>query len=266
MRCAQWVLGGVSPSVRQSSWMVWSKVPGRDRSVEPLHGGDHLLDRQPELLGHLGDRASLGRREDRRHEAIERLGVDEDVGDLIGLLRHHAAPDGVAHAPEVLAFVVISLPVFVHDDAEGDAVEAGHDAAVELGRTRVDRHHVGLGGVADRFGAVLEQEFEQGARIEGGAADEEVVRGRAPGLFQPGQVRLEAARRDHHRLGGDGHRAIAHAHRSAPEPPVHDVQPDDLGLVADVHPQALGAPEERVHHGLRRRPVGVPRAPGAAFR
>ena len=115
---------------------------------------------------------------------------------------------------------------------------------------RVDRHHVGLGGVADRFGAVLEQKFEQRTRVEGGAADEEVVRGRAPGLFQPSQVRLETARRDHHRPGGDGHRAIAHAHRSAPEPPVHDVQPDDLGLVADVDPQALGVPEERVHHGL----------------
>ena len=51
----------------------------------------------------------------------------------------------------------------VDDDAEGNAVEAGDDAAVEFRRAGVDGHGVALRRVADRLGPGVEQEAQHRA-------------------------------------------------------------------------------------------------------
>ncbi len=49
---------------------------------------------------------------------VTTVGVEDDVGDLVGLRRDQAAPDRVALRPDVLALVVEALGVLVDDDAE----------------------------------------------------------------------------------------------------------------------------------------------------
>ena len=61
-----------------------------------------------------------------------------------GCRRPERSPDGVALRPEVLALVVEALGMFVDDDAERQAVEPRHDAAVELRRARIDGDRVAL--------------------------------------------------------------------------------------------------------------------------
>ena len=50
-------------------------------------------------------------------------GIEDDVGDLVGLRRDQPAPDRVALRPDVLALVVESLRMLVDDDAEHDGVD-----------------------------------------------------------------------------------------------------------------------------------------------
>ena len=76
---------------------------------------------------------------------------------MIRLPRNEPAPDRVALRPEVFALVVEALDFFIDDDAERHAVEARHDAAIELRRARVERHGVAAARIADRFRAVVEQ-------------------------------------------------------------------------------------------------------------
>ena len=80
---------------------------------------------------------------------LQRGRVEDDVGDLVRLLRDEPAPDRVALRPDILALVVEALGVLVDDDAEDDAVEPGDDAAVEFRRARVDRDGVALRRIAD---------------------------------------------------------------------------------------------------------------------
>ena len=86
----------------------------------------------------------------RRHEAADRLRVDDRVADLPRLQRDEPAPDRVALRPEVLALVVEALRVAVDHDAERHAIHARADAAVVQRRARVDRHAMALRRVADR--------------------------------------------------------------------------------------------------------------------
>ena len=148
------------------------------------------------------------RRKERRHEHRDDGGVEDDVGDLVRLRRDQPAPDRVALRPDVLALVVEALRVLVDDDAEDHAVVPRDDAAVVFRRARVDRDRVALGRIADLLRRPVEQHLQHGAAIVRRAADQEIVRRRAPVLLQPFDVGLEAAagRDERRRRGSRGAR------------------------------------------------------------
>ena len=166
---------------------------GPHRGVEV---GDGFFQRRRielELGGELGDAVGLDRRKQRRHETVARTGVEDDVGDLVGLSCDQPAPDRVALRPDILALVVEALGVLVDDDAEHHRVMPSDDAAVEFRRAGVDRDRVALGGIADFLHALGQQHLEDRAAIIGRAADQEIVGGLAPIFLQPFDVGLEAA-------------------------------------------------------------------------
>ncbi len=151
-----------------------------DRLVEAVDGLADLRRVQLHLDRQFLDRIGLDRREHRRHEQRERLGVADRIGDLVGLLRDQAAPDGIALRPDILALVVETVAVAVDHDAVGHAVQTRRDAAVELRRARVQRHGVALRRIADRRHALVEQVLQHPAAVVGRAADDEVVDRVAP--------------------------------------------------------------------------------------
>ena len=146
-----------------------------------------------------------------RHEAANGLAVDDRITNLPRLLRHQAAPDGVALGPEVFALVVEAFAVAVDHHAQRHAVDARADAAVVQRRARVNGHHVGLRGVANAVGAVVvEQVFEQHALCCKAVPRIRKLSGRplaalvlAPGFAQPFAVRFKAACGQHAAFGGD---------------------------------------------------------------
>ena len=148
-RCAQWVFAGARPSVAQSSSTVVVEPARAHRGVETGDGLREPLRREPQLLSPA--RASVSARlarKDRRHEAAERLGIDDRVGDLPGLAGDEPSPDRIALGPEILALVVEAPAFAVDHDAERHAVDARRDAAVELRRAGVERDRRGT--AADR--------------------------------------------------------------------------------------------------------------------
>ncbi len=198
----------------QSSSVVWSKVPG---ATEALNSSTVLLDGcriEAELGRQFADGRRFDRREDRRHEQVDRFGVDDRIGDLPRLLRDQAAPDGVALGPGVLALVVEAFALAVDHDAEDHAVEPRGDTAVEARRPRVDGDRVALRRIADIADAGVEQHAQHVATVIGRAADEEIVGGLAPVLLEPFDIGLEAAGGGDQRLAADRLRlAVERDHR-----------------------------------------------------
>ena len=90
---------------------------------------------------------------------------------MTGLLRHQAAPNGVALGPKIFAFVVKTFGIFVHHHAQRHTVDAGANAAVVQRCARIDGHHVRLGRVADLVCPQVKQVLEQCALVEPGAAN-----------------------------------------------------------------------------------------------
>lgn len=84
------------------------------------------------------DGVGLFGRVDGGHEKLPGFGVDDGIGDLIGLCGDKPAPDRVALWPDILAFVLEPLAPVVHHDGEGHTVEPRDDAAVEFRRAPVD--------------------------------------------------------------------------------------------------------------------------------
>ena len=113
--------------------------------------------RQAQLPRQLVNRVGLDWREHRRHEEFTRLCIDDRVSHLVRLCRNQAAPDCIALGPHVLALVVEPLPVLVHDDREGHAIQPGHDTAIEFGCAAVDGHGMTLGRIADACDAPVQQ-------------------------------------------------------------------------------------------------------------
>ena len=196
------------PSVRQSSRMVWSKVPGCTAALKSVTvfssaaGSSSSLPASSAIVG------ALDRRKQRRHEAVATLTIEDDVGDLVGLRGHQPAPDRVALRPDVLALVIEALGVLVDDDAEHHRVVPRDDAAVEFRRAGVDRDRMALGGIADVLHALVEQQLQDRAAVIGRAADQEIVGRLAPIFLQPFDVGLKTAGRRHQRRGADFARAI----------------------------------------------------------
>ena len=207
---------------------------------------------EAELACELRQRGGFRSREHRRHEAADRLGVDQRIANLRRLLRDEPSPDRISLRPEVLALVVETLRVAIDDDAERHAVDARADAAVVQGCPRVDRHGVALRRIADRIGAGADQRFEQNAPVETGAADQEVVGGPFAGLVspprfaQPLAIGFEPPGGDHacarlDALGADarGDEAVA-----------REVQRVDRRVIADVDTELPGAAVVRIDQRL----------------
>ncbi len=107
-----------------------------------------------------------------------------------------------------------------------------------------------LSRVAHLLGSRAEQQLKDLAQVVRRPAAEEVVRGLAPRLAQPGEVRLEAA-------GGGNQRARPHLllhavaqNGRAAEAPSVDGEVHGLGVVRDVHAERFGHPVVRVHQRL----------------
>ena len=184
-------------------------------------------------------------------EEFELAGMTPD--ELIRLLRDQSAPNGIALRPEVLAFVVETLPIFVDDDAECDAVDARDNAAVELRRPPVDGDRMALLRIADLLGAAVEQNAKHPPEVVWCAADDEVVGDVSPVLPEPSDVGLKSASSGDQALGTDlvCRSVVRYACRD--EMPVIDDEILYLGFVQDFGAEALCGPV-----------VGVDQRPAAA--
>ncbi len=221
---------------------------GPHRSVELGRGLFQCGRIELKLARKLGDGGGFDRRKQRRHEAVARTGVENDVGDLVGLGCHQPPPDRVAFRPDVLALVVEALGVLVDDDAEHHGIMPRDDAAVEFGSARVDRDRVTLRGIADFLNALLEQHLQDRAAIVGCAADQEIVGGLAPILLEPFDVGLKTAGGCNKRRSGDGGAAIALLQGGRQKHAVGDFQIEDFRVVEDLDAKLLGGQIKRVQH------------------
>ena len=207
--------------------------------IQGLHEGGHI---KPQFLRQLRQRIGPGAGKHGRHEAACGLGVDDRITHLPWLLRHQAAPDGIALGPEIFAFVVKAAALPVDHHAQRDAVDAGADTAVIERCAGVNGHHVRLGGVADHVGAGLHEFFEQHAPVEAGATNGEIVRGPfttlvlSPGLAQPLPVGLKSAGGQH---AGGGRDALV-ADIGGDKMAILEFQPVHRRVVAHLHTQFFG--------------------------
>ena len=70
---AQWLFGGSSPSVRQSSRLPGSNLPPLHRAIEFIDGGGERARLDTQRRSQLGNRAGFNRRKHRRHELRQSL-------------------------------------------------------------------------------------------------------------------------------------------------------------------------------------------------
>src|SRR6266403_5787241 len=74
---------------------------GAHRHVEVGDGFFKRVGVEIEFSGELGNAVGPDWRKQRRHETVENSRVENNVGDLVGLCRDQAAPDGVALGPDI---------------------------------------------------------------------------------------------------------------------------------------------------------------------
>ena len=107
-----------------------------------------------------------------------------------------------------------------------------------------------LGWIAGGLGAAVHQQAQHPAIVVRGAANQEVVRGVAPDLSQPLEVRLESAGRRDERLRAHLLGAAVPRHERRGESPVADVQTGHPGVVFDRDAETRGGAIVRVHQIL----------------
>ena len=137
-----------------------------------------------------------------RQENVDGFRVHNAIGELIGLLRDQASPNGIAFGPDLLSFVIESAAQAVDHDAKGNGVEPRDDAAIEFRRAGIHGHRVKAFGIADGFCALVEQVGERRAIVIGRASHDEVIGGISPVALEPFQICFEAT-------GGHDHGAAA---------------------------------------------------------
>jgi hypothetical protein len=121
--------------------------------------------------------------------------------------------------------------------------------------------------VAHLLRALFQQRLQHAAHVVRRAAHEEVVRGRAPRLAQPREVRFEPAARHHHAFRRD---AVLHAlahHRREREAAVAKLQVRDFRLVRHLDAERLRRSVIRVDQRLapaEEERVGAPEVQRAA--
>ena len=212
------------------------------------------------------DCTGLDRRENRRHEQLERFRIDDCISHLIRLGCHKAPPDRISLRPEILPFVIEAITTFIDDRGKRHAVKPGHDAAVELWRTPVYGNGMALSRVADAFNFLIQQILEHDAAIVRRASDQEIPRSLAPSAGQPVDVSLIAARGDNDRTGKETDALTVDICRDLFDPRTVTAQMHDLRVIADFNAQCLGgaivgiderfsaAQKKRVRTAERKRP------------
>src|SRR5262249_36915587 len=134
------------------------KGSGLHGLIECQDGGFKFPWLQSESYGQLRDARRGNRRKHRRHETARNFGVDDAIRGLIRLLGHKAAPDGVPFGPEIFALVIEALALVVHDDAERQAIQTRHNAAVKFWSAAIDRDGVALPRIAYGFHTLIQKE------------------------------------------------------------------------------------------------------------
>src|SRR5262249_26881969 len=135
------------------------EAPGPYGLVEPANRAFEFFRGETKSDGQFHDARCRYRRKHRRHEPAHRFRVDDRVGDLIRLLCDESSPDRVALRPKILALIVKTIAVFVHDDSERHAIKACDDAAVEFRGPAVDGDSVTLTRVSDGFDTMGEKQL-----------------------------------------------------------------------------------------------------------
>ena len=181
----------------------------------------------------------------RRHEAADRLGVDDRIARSGPAAAPPAGPrsrSAWARSPRprrrsARASRLTTTP----SDTQSMRVQMPPSYS---GARASMATHVRLRRVADRVGAGVDHVLEQHALVEARAADQEVV-GRpfaalvlAPGLAQPFAVRLEAAGGQH---AGSAPRCARRRRRRRRSGRPSSSMRVDRRVVADLHAQLLGA-------------------------
>ena len=135
---------------------------------------------------------------------MERLLVEELVGDALGQVEDLASVLGVGVVPEVGALVDEPLSLRGHDEAEGVGVllvEVGDSRVAEGRRVEVPGDGVAAAPVAEWLRADVERHLDALAGVEPHAADLGELPPRAEVARAHLRVGLEAAAGEHDRLG-----------------------------------------------------------------
>ena len=169
---------------------------------------------------------------------------------MSGLAGDQRPPDRVALGPDFLALVVKSPRVPVHNNAERDDVEPGHDAAVKFRRARIDGDGVKTFRIADGLRPVLHQRGEQRAVIVRRAANNKIVGCVAPVPLQPFDIRFVPACRHHHGARADQFSAIFIFEFCGFEPVIFNDQIIHPRIVAHVNSHAARRQVIRVQESL----------------
>lgn len=172
-------------------------APTTNRVVEFVHGSHEGGRIERKFCRKLCDRLRSDRRIDRWPEKRLGVGIENRICDLIRATCDEPAPDRIALGPGLFAFVVEALAIPIDDNAERQAMEPGHDAAVEFRRPSVDSDHVALAGAADRRDALVEQVSEHTPSGVGRTPDQQLICGFAPVTLEPIDIRLAASGRYH---------------------------------------------------------------------
>ena len=189
-------------------------------------------------LGHLADAVLVA-------QQMQHLGIEHLPGGLRRLLEDGAAVLGIGVVAEIGALIDEAAAGGVDDDAEGIGMllEIVADGEVaEFGRVAVPGHGMAARPIAARHGADLERHADAVAGVEARAAHLGEVPAGAEIARAPFGIGLEAARGQHHRLGGDVEAALAVADMDADDAALVEQQVQHAGAVMDgdaVAPRGL---------------------------
>ena len=98
-------------AIVQHSMVEMTDTTGCVVAVHGLHESVHI---QTQFLCQFGQRIGLFTRKYWGHEAPDRFGVDDGVGNLTRLLRHQTPPNRIAFGPKIFAFIIKALGILIH--------------------------------------------------------------------------------------------------------------------------------------------------------
>ena len=182
-----------------------------------------------------------------RLEQMGDLGIEDLIGDAVGLVEDDAAELGVGIELRVLALIDETKAQFVDHHAVGIGEPVGlirHLALTVSGRLGVDRRRVTTAPLPVRQRPDRQRHAQTVALIVQRSPDLGVIPGPAEILGAPGHIGLETAARQDHGGAGDFTQAVRGLDDDPFDAPAPVLQ--ELGgaaLVADFDPVLLGDPE-----------------------